>query len=300
MNTFDKIIYASLRESVLTLAKDDLDPVVFQPNVEGTPVLRETIRIQILKDIDEIRKILPVVNFYIIGSILTKNYDVKTDIDVSVQVDAQQVDSIATADVMHLLANLNGRMAGETAHPINYYVVLEDFDDTKVDAAYDVINDKWLKLPKAYEPDIEKWSLKFQETLKSIDITTGEIRRDLMDIEEIRGMHTTKIKKLKILMKQKLQHLEELLKQLVSVHRDTKMLRKMAFDRFLTPHEIQEYGTRNMLPENILYKLLEKYYYIKFIKKIESILDERDELELTDVPQIKKVMGDLWKASPNT
>ena len=300
MNTFDRMVYTKLRESVLTLAKDELDPVIFQPNDEGTPTLRENIRIQILKDIDEIRKVLPVVNFYIIGSILTKNYDVRTDIDVSVQIDAQQVDSISTADIMHLLTNLNGRMAGETAHPINYYVVLEDFDDTKVDAAYDIVNDKWLKLPKAYEPDVEKWSLKFQETLKSIDIATGAIRRDLIDIEEIRGLHTNKIKKLKILMKQKLQHLEELLKQLVSVHRDTKMLRKMAFDRFLTPHEIQEYGSRNLLPENILYKLLEKYYYIKFIKKIESILDERNELELTDVPAIKRTMGDLWKASPNT
>ncbi len=300
MNAFDKIIHATLKESVVTLSKDDLDPVVFQPNDEGTPTLREPIRVQILNDIDQIRKVMPVVNFYLIGSILTKNYDLRTDIDVSVQVDPQEIDSIATADIMHLLKNLNGRFAGETAHPINYYIVLDDFDDSKVDAAYDIVNDKWLKLPKAYEPDVEKWSMKFQDTLKSIDVTTGAIRRDLMDLDEIKSLPPANIKKLRLLMKRKLQQIEELLRQLISVHRDAKMMRSIAFNKFMTPQELQEYGTRNHLPENIIYKLLEKYYYIKFIKKIESILEDQDELEMTDVPKIKRIMGDLWKASPNT
>jgi hypothetical protein len=98
-------------------------------------------------------------------------------------------------------------------------------------------------------------------------------------------------------MKQKLSQIEDLLKQLITIHHDTKILRQMSFDRFMTPQEIQVYGNHNHLPENILYKLLEKYYYIKFIKKIESILDGRSELELSDVPQVRKVMGDLWKHS---
>ena len=84
---------------------------------------------------------------------------------------------------------------------------------------------------------------------------------------------------------------------LLNTYKNSKMLRRMAFDQFMTPQEIRVYGSKNQLPENILYKLLEKYYYVKFIKKIESILDDKDALELSDVPKIKQIMGDLWKTS---
>lgn len=295
MNIFDKIIYNTLTESVLSLTQDELDPMVFKPNEMGLPILRDAIRIQILRDIDEIRKVLPVVNFWLIGSILTKNYDENTDIDVTVQVDAELVDNISTAEVMHLLKYLNGNLASDTTHPINYYIIPHEYDDTKADAIYDIVNDRWLKTPKNYEPDIEKWNLKFQDTLKSIDIATGEIRRDLIDIDELKSMDTKNIKKIKLLMKQKLSQLEEMLNMLLNTYKNSKMLRKMAFDTFMTPQEIQIYGSKNQLPENILYKLLEKYYYIRFIKKLESILDEKGELELSDVPKIKQIMGDLWK-----
>ena len=85
--------------------------------------------------------------------------------------------------------------------------------------------------------------------------------------------------------------------ELINAYHDTKKLRHMAFDRFMTPQEIQIYGSKNRLPENILYKLLEKYYYIKFINKIESILDEKNALDLSDVPRVNKAMSDLWKVS---
>lgn len=296
MNTFDKLVYRGLSESVINLTRDNLDPTVFQFIEGGIPVLREAIKVQILKDVDEIRGTLSVVNFFIIGSILTKNYDSNTDIDVTVQVDSETIDSIATAEIMHLLKRINGRLAADTSHPINYYIITEEYDESKAEAIYDIVNDRWVKTPKTYEPDIEKWSTKFQETLKSIDIATGELRRDLIDINEIEHLDTKNIKRLRLMMKQKLSQMEELLNQLIGTYHNAKTLRHMGFDRFLTPQELQQYGSRNNLPENILYKLLEKYYYIKFIKKIESILDERGALELTDIPQIKKVMSDLWKA----
>ena len=300
MNTFDRVVHHKLLESVTNLSKDDLDPTVFQARPDGLPILRDSIKIQILKDIDEIRAVLPVVRFFIIGSILTKNYDHVTDLDVSVQVDEQLVDSIAVAEVMYLLKRLNGRMASDTTHPINYYIVTEEYDESKAEAIYDVVNDRWIKEPKTYEPDVEKWSLKFQDTLKSIDVGTGELRRDLIDMAEIMNLGTPNVKRLRFLMKQKLSQIDELVKQLINTNRNVKTLRQMAFDRFMTPAELQLYGARNQLPENILYKLLEKYYYTKFIKKLESILDDRNELELTDVPEIKRAMGDLWKTLPNS
>jgi predicted nucleotidyltransferase len=297
MNIFDKLVNSRLVESVVDLARDELDPTVFTFREDGSPVLKESLRIQILNDIDQIRHVLPVVNFYIIGSILTKNYTDDTDIDVTVQVDAQLVDSIATAEVMHLLKTINGRLAGDSRHPINYYIITDEYDQDKADAIYDVANDKWIKTPKHHDPNIDKWTSKFHDTLASIDVATGELRRDLIDLEELKELKTKDIKKLKKALKEKLSQIEELTKQLVTKYHDVRTLRHMAFDRFLTPQELQVYGSQNKLPENVLYKLLEKYYYLRMIRKLESILDERDELDLTDAAEVKKAMSGLWKTS---
>jgi predicted nucleotidyltransferase len=297
MNKFDNIIGVKLTESVVTLSKDELDPSVFTFKVDGLPILRDSIKIQILKDVDEIRSVLPVVNFFLIGSILTKNYTDTCDMDITVQVDEQLVDSISTAEIMHLLHNLNGRLAADTRHPLNYYIITHEYNESKAEAIYDIVNEKWTKVPKNYDPDVEKWNTKFQSTLQSIDIATGALHRDLIDLEEIRNLNTKNIKTLKFMMKQKLAQIDELMKQLVTTYKDVKAMRGMSFDRFMTPQEVQMYGSQNRLPENILYKLLEKYYYTKFIKRIESILDERDELDLTDAPRVRKAMGDLWRTS---
>lgn len=297
MNIFEAIINDKLTESVVDLARDSLDNTVFQFPEMGLPILHDSIKVQVLNDVDQIRKVIPVVNFYIIGSILTKNYTNNCDIDVTVQVEAELVDDIATAELMHTIKILNGKLAAGTTHPINYYVITHEYDTDKADAVYDVVNNKWIKTPKQQDPEIDRWTTKFSDTLQSIDITTGELRRDLIDIEELKNLDVKNIKKLRVRMKQKLSQVEELMKELVSAYKDAKTMRQIAFDRFMTPQEVRLYGSLNKLPENILYKLLEKYYYIKFIKKIESVLDEKDELDLTDAAEVKRAMSGLWKTS---
>ena len=42
----------------------------------------------------------------------------------------------------------------------------------------------------------------------------------------------------------------------------------------MTPDEIREYGIHNKLPKNIIYKMLEKYHYMKFYKKLKDILED--------------------------
>lgn len=297
MNIFDKIIHTTLREEVTHLNKDDLDPTVFQFSAEGIPTLREGIRIQILKDIDEIRKVLPVVNFFIIGEILTKHYETKTAIDVSVQVDAEAVDNISTADVLYLLKFLNGHFASDTMHKINYYIITYDLDETVIDAMYDIMNDRWRKSPKVYDPEVEKWLIKVNNTLKSIDISTGRLTRDLIEPEELHDLDSKYINRFKILLKQKLSTTEEVLKQMCSTFRNSNVLQQAHVERLAIPQEIQEFGKVHKLPENIILKLLEKFYLIKLIKRVEDMLDERDELTLTDTPELKRAIGGVWKTS---
>ncbi len=295
MNIFDNFVYRRLTESVSTIGRDDLDPAVFQPNAEGIPILRDSVRIQILKDIDEIRYILPVTTFFMVGDILTRNYERSTPIDISVQVDTQLVDSISVADMLHLLKRLNGRMAADTMHPINYYITTQDFDDTQVEAVYDIINTRWLKAPQRYNTDVEKIIYDFYEALSTIDNSSGVIQHDVIDIETLKELETKDLKRLRVLMKEKLYQIESLLRNIVSTQRNPGKLQKVPFELYTTPEEIHLYGVQNHLPENIIRKLFEKYYYQKFIKIIENVLDERNELELSDEPSVNKLMSNIWK-----
>lgn len=295
MNIFDNFVYRRLTESVSTIGRDDLDPAVFQPNAEGIPILRDSVRIQILKDIDEIRYILPVTTFFMVGDMLTRNYERSTPIDISVQVDTQLVDSISVADMLHLLKRLNGRMAADTMHPINYYITTQDFDDTQVEAVYDIINTRWLKAPQRYNTDVEKIIYDFYEALSTIDNSSGVIQHDVIDIETLKELETRDLKRLRVLMKEKLYQIESLLRNIVSTQRNPGKLQKVPFELYTTPEEIHLYGVQNHLPENIIRKLFEKYYYQKFIKIIENVLDERNELELSDEPSVNKLMSNIWK-----
>jgi len=297
MNKFDNVVRVKLTESFVNLTKDNLDPLVFEFRADGMPCLRDAIRVQILRDIDEIRKVIPVDRFLMIGKMLSKNFTPNTDIEVSVQVDAQAIDSVSTAEILHLLKYINGHLAADTQHPINYYVIPHDLDETRVGSVFDIVNNRWIKTPKSYDLNIEKYITDFQETINSIDISTGELQRDLMDIKEINELDINDIKKLRISLKEKLNEVDEILKHLISVFKNPSILKQLIFNKYLNIQEILMFSSQNHLPESILSKLFEKYYYRRFINKVEDMLDDKNELDLTDVPKIKELMGDIWKTS---
>ena len=47
----------------------------------------------------------------------------------------------------------------------------------------------------------------------------------------------------------------------------------------MTPDEIKTFSIKNRLPKNVVYKMLEKYHYLTFLKKCKNILDDG---EVTD------------------
>ena len=42
----------------------------------------------------------------------------------------------------------------------------------------------------------------------------------------------------------------------------------------MSPDEIKTFSIKNRLPKNVVYKMLEKYHYLKFYKKCKEILDD--------------------------
>lgn len=289
--------YVTLKESIVDIPRDTLDPTVFSFPTNGLPVLQSSIKKQILKDIDSINNVVPVKNFFMIGSILTKRYDKESDIDVNVEIDNVDEDIISSNEVLGLAKKLNGKLAAGTTHPINYYITHNEYDLNKTDAAYDILNHKWLKIDKGEEEDIDlkKYIETFHSSVAKIDLLTGELRRDVQDIETYRNFPTAKIHKLKNLMENKLEEIEDDIMQLSSTKDAIKDLRDMAFDKALKPADILSYASKNWLPENVTYKLLAKYHYLDFISKLKKFMESKKSLQPKDAETIKQIGREMWQ-----
>ncbi len=286
-----------LNESAIDIPRNSLDPTVFSFPDGSPPILQSPIKKQIQRDVERINSIYPVKRFYIIGSIVTHRYNISSDIDVNVEIESRgEKDEISLEAILRIVKSLNGKLAVGTTHPINYYLLQHEYDLDKADAAYDVMNEKWLKTEKQ-DNDLEltRYVEKFQEAISHVDILTGELRRDLIDLDIYKAMPEHKVKKLQELIQKKLNEVEDDIIKLSNTNLAMSHLRKLAFDRELTQNELSHYANQNWLPENVIYKLYGKYYYSKFIKKLKEFLDKKEELDINDVPYLQKLGSQLWQ-----
>lgn len=292
MNNFNTYINNIINESILDITRNSLDPTVFEFPDDRPPIMHPMIKTQIMADIEKIKEVTKVVVYFVVGSILTKKYSPHSDIDVNVQIDVP--DDNLMLRIFDLIRHLNGKLAAGTTHPINYYVIKSTYDLGNTNAAYDVANEAWVKEPEDIDLNVKKYMERFQNSVNGIDFNTAELRRDIIDYEALQDMDTTQINDLKEKTQEKLQEIEDGVEALVRSYKNVTTLRRQAFDRDMSPTEIRKYGKKNKLPENVIYKLLERYYYFDFIKKLKEILSD-DKITDQEIKIIKKSGKDLWK-----
>jgi len=292
MNNFDKYISDFLNESIIDIPRNSLDPSVFEFPDDSMPILHPMVKVQIMNDIDTIRNVVPVSTYFMVGSILTRNYTPHSDIDVTVKISPRKDQMISA--VFDVINNLNGRMAAGSTHPINYYIMQEDYDIDKADAVYDIANEVWIKEPKNTGIDVSDYMNDFQKTVSTIDFSANEIRRHIIDLEELKSLDKDKINGLQSKVEQKMSELETEIERLVSTYKGIKDLRKAGFEKDMSPTEIRKYGHKNKLPENVIYKMLERYYYFDFIKQLKSVMKD-GEVTDSEIKDIKKAGQDFWK-----
>ena len=119
----------------------------------------------------------------------------------------------------------------------------------------------------------------FQKKVDEIDIVKGELKRDIIDYDELSELKPGEIKDLEKRVKGKLDEIETDLQDLINIGDTLDTERRAAFDTDMSPDEIKTFSIKNRLPKNVVYKMLEKYHYLKFLKKCKMILDDG---EVTD------------------
>lgn len=309
-----------MKASVIDYPRTDIDTSIWYTDgnrVKLRPKLRDEIEDIVGSALDDLG--LPaeaLLDVIIYGSILTNQYNSKTDIDARIILNptivAEHAPGNITGDDLFdaVFEVIHGVPLGGTEHEFNATVVVMGEDTelgkaplgkTDEDPVYSVMHDKLLKsvdpAPDTFDPDKEFESERgeIDETMAKLDELLKDARTSTIDFELIKDAVSNVqdpqplIEKLEA----KLQEIEETLGSL------SEEYNKLRDDRNHSYREEAPEENRHFAPGNVRYKMLEKYKYIDLLKKLKRIFEQGVDSE--DVPEIAEVLqvsSNLKRAFP--
>jgi len=272
-------------ESIIDIPRRTYAPAVFDDANTDNPKIKPSVKAQIDQQLKEFETEYPVIKTGLIGSILTKRYRNDADLDINVLFDVpveKQEEERVRLSKKYLSAsnpdNIQGQLIPGTQHPINYYFITDkktyDDQEEKADAVFDIENNVFVKRPEEFIFDPDLYVNEFERKVQELDVVKGELKRDIIDYNELTDLSPNDILNLQDKIKDKLEEIEDSIEQIVKIGDTVDAERRAAFDTDMSPDEIRQYGVKNRLPKNVIYKMLEKYHYLKFYKKCKKILED--------------------------
>ena len=289
MKTF-KEFNLTLNESIIDIPRKKYAPSVFDNADTNNPKLKSEVIGIIMKQFAEFKKEYPILDYSLIGSILTKRYRNDADLDINVLFDVpkekQEEERVRLSKQFLSVSNPNniqGKKIPGTKHPINYYFITDkktyEDQNEKADAVFDIKNNKFIKRPDDFVFNVNDYIEDFNKRVQELDVIKGELKRDIIDYDELKELQPDDILNLQEKINEKLEEIENSIQDIVKIGTIVDVERRSAFDNDMSPDEIRKFGIKNRLPKNVIYKMLEKYHYLTFYKKCKKILEDG---EVTD------------------
>ena len=291
--------FKQFKESIIDIPRQVYAPGVFDNNDTEDPKIKISVLNMITAQFEEFEKEYPILDYSLIGSILTKRYRNDADLDINVLFDVpeeKREEERLRLSKQFLSAknpdNIQGKLIPGTKHPVNYYFITDrktyDDQNEKADAVYSIKGQKFIKRPEEFEFNPNLYLKDFQKQVDKIDMLKGELKRDIIDYDELTELKPGEIKDLEKRINNKLGEIEKDIQDLTDIGDKVDAERRAAFDKDMTPDEIKTYSIKNRLPKNVVYKMLEKYHYLKFLKKCKKILDD-GEVSDDEIDSLKSV-----------
>ena len=290
----------SFSESIIDIPRKTYAPGVFTKADTPNPELKPSVKKMVLDGIKTFEKFGKVVKYTLIGSILTKQYRADADLDVNILFDipgSKAEQEKVHDEIREYQGQINGKNIPGTEHPINYFSIIDPVTFNKArdmaDGTFDIDSNKWIKKPEPGTFEPEKYVTDFQKRVSEIDVVKGELVRDMIDYEELKDLTNADIENLSGLVSKKLAEIKDSINTLIDIGDKTIADRKDAFSIDMSPDEIRKFGVKNRLPKNVIYKMLEKYHYLKFFKKLKEIMEDGkiSPDELKSLSKIKEAKG---------
>ena len=293
--------FDALLESVIDTTRPDLDLRVFD-KVEDEYHLKSYHKRQLIQIVQEINEVVPVENWYIKGSILSRQWLPWSDIDVLLEIDENISDEQWEQIRDQLDRKYTGIKLAGTDHPIEIFPNRGPYDQTRTEGLYDVENDEWIKGLYSVTVDVEEYMDQFQREALSFDIEIGQLKRNLMDYMTYQSLTEDEISALSDKIRDKIEQIDRDVEVVVRHGKAIRISRFKAFTAEMTPDELRKYGIKNKLPENVVAKMLERYRYMATYKALKEIrrmaghpekIDDPEEIEALkkqfDMPNINSL-----------
>lgn len=274
----------NLKEAVIDIPRKTYAKGVFDNADTDNPKLKSSVLEIINAQLKEFEKIAPIKKYSLVGSIITKQYRDDADLDVNVLFDVPyEKREEMRKSIAKSLKDINGKLIPGTQHPVNYYIItdpnVKETNDKMADGVFDIKNNTWIRKPQEFKFDPKRYAADFEKRVKELDVVQGELKRDIIDYKELKELDSNDVLNLQELINEKIEEIEDGIKHLVDMGNTVLKDRADAFATDMTPDEIREFGKKNQLPKNVIYKMLEKYHYLKFYKELKDILKDG---EVTD------------------
>jgi len=282
----------NILESVIDTTRRNLDPLIFDKQ-GSTYVMRSDILTFLQDVVDSIDEEIANINdSFIKGSILSFQWLDNTDIDLLLEVDQD----IGEEDRRRIQDQIDEKFSIEipgTEHPLQVYVQPGKYDMRNADGVYKLDGGGWIKGPYNVAVNIDNYMDKFNKMVGSIDLATGELKRNIIDYDILKKLPQDEIDGLSEKLKQKTAKINSTVEDIVFQYKHIRNMRHDAFREDMTPKDIIEYGTKNSLPENVIFKLMERYYYLKFMRDLKSLVEDNKIDQESEVEEVKDILNNL-------
>jgi hypothetical protein len=192
-----------------------------------------------------------------------------------------------------------------TLHPLDFYFFTEEEASEssliKYDSLYNLITDKWIKEPKKFEGKMSSSYVlnyakeKAQKYIEKIVVDIERAKRDSIDFLVLRDyMKTLDKDDLALLHNDIKTSLQNINKDIEEINKDrniVKILRKSEFTKKELNSDLEKLmGSINYSEGNLIYKVLQRYGYLKIIFEIYALY-KNTYLTANDVVNIYQILS---------
>jgi hypothetical protein len=300
------ISFKKFYESSINFPQQEACPEIWDTNPEDNSYyLKPEIKDQIIEGLSNFKdfSIPPILDgIRIVGSITTNLWDENTDIDVHISIPTSDLPKEKSFEDWQktILKFYKDNPIKIEAHPVEYYLQDNIFQDLASDGVYDVMNDEWLISPFNKELNYNPYSTfkgvmdEIQKYASEADTSIGELKRDIIDYESIKNamsqLDKVNKEKLKKYLQDKYEEINDDIQALLKFKLTLKNARKHTSKPKNEKEANKLRNDKTWLETNAIFKFIAKYGYLKLITDIEELLNKDQTIEPEKISDVKDIV----------
>lgn len=275
------------------------DKFIFTDVLSSSPRLQPSVRNTIRLYVGNIKEYLPVSGVKIVGPCLSMVHAPDCPVEVMIEVeDRLAIDPVAGSSKMLAaykdISLIQNTPLPSNPHTLRFLIVntpeKKDGEDTSkayekayehYEDVYDVEADGWIKHDslKTYDSesemkaDVDKFLNDLSRRVAVIDLKVSDASNGIADVEELKQRFKARqLPELKKQLEAKLAQIEADVKTILKRYERLNKARASEY-KTADAKKLATLAKNAELPDDIVYRLLERYYYVELSQKLNEILD---------------------------